>query len=115
MDFHMGKNLVSLGEPQGRYRMYMTMKARADRADISYSIDTQLDRAIAYALSIEERDQYGRREGDSQLRKDESEDVDLGRGTVSLEKADNVPPRLEAVMEQGDLPAESSQAKKQGI
>lgn len=93
----------------------MTMKARADRADISYSIDTQFDRAIAYALSMEERDQYGRREGDSQLRKEESEDVDLGRDTVSLEKADNVPPRRETVMDQGDLPAASSQAKKQGI
>jgi hypothetical protein len=56
VDFHIGKIFVSLGELQGRYRMYMTMKARADRADISYSIDTQLDRAIAYALSMEERD-----------------------------------------------------------
>jgi hypothetical protein len=115
VDFHMGGIFVSLGELQDRYRMYMTMKARADRAGISYSIDTQLDRAIAYALSMEERDQYGRREADSQLRKEESEDVDLGRDTVSLEKADNVPPRREAVMEQGDLPAASSQAKKQGI
>jgi hypothetical protein len=49
------------------------------------------------------------------LRKEESEDVDLGRDTVSLEKADNIPPRQEAAMEQGDLTTASSQAKKQGI
>jgi len=82
----MGKIVVSLGELHGRYRMYMTMKARADRADISYSIDTQLDRAIAYALSKEERKLSSQRGKNSRSRKEESEDVALRRDAISLEK-----------------------------
>lgn len=41
----------------------MTTKARADRADISYSIDTQLDQAIAYALSKEEENNLADKKG----------------------------------------------------
>jgi hypothetical protein len=110
VDFHIGKVVVSLGELQGRYRMYMTMKARADRADISYSIDTQLDRAIAYALSKEEREKSGYREGDPQSRKEESEGVNLGRDIVSSEKAINISPRRAPVVKQEDLPSANYQA-----
>jgi hypothetical protein len=106
VDFHMGKIVASLGELQGRYRMYMTMKARADRADISYSIDTQLDRAIAFALTEEER-RSGQREGRSQLGKEQSEDRNSGRDTVSSEKTSNISLRAAAV-EHEDLSAASS-------
>jgi hypothetical protein len=70
--------------------MYMTMKARADRAFISYSIDTQLDRAIAYALSKEEMERSGCRTGYLQPRKEESEVVDSGRDFVSAETANGI-------------------------
>jgi len=107
VDFHMGKVVVSLGELQGRYRMYMTMKARADRADISYSIDTQLDKAIAYALSKEEREKSSHREEDPQSRR---EGVNLGGDIVSSEKATNISSRRALVVKQEDLPLANYQA-----
>lgn len=76
VDFHIGKLVVSLGRLQGLYKLYMTMKARAERADISYSIDTQLDRAIVYALRQEERDEAAGRKGDGLVSKRKREDVD---------------------------------------
>jgi hypothetical protein len=47
VEFRMGHIVVPLEEMQTKYRMYMTMKARADQTDLIFSTDTQLDRAIA--------------------------------------------------------------------
>jgi hypothetical protein len=91
VDFQMGKIVVSLGRLQGLYRMYMTMKARAERADISYSVDTQLDRAITYALSEEERAQSGRLVRNGGARGKSCRDAEMKRNTGSPEKMDDAP------------------------
>jgi hypothetical protein len=69
VEFQIGKLVAKLDSLHSDYLIYITMKARANRADITFTTDTQLDRAIAHTLSREESAWQKKRE-------EEEEDAD---------------------------------------